>query len=259
MRIAGVPVSVNEESGFSFALDTGATATTLTAELAERLGLEVYSKPRMLSTSVGGMPTKYALINVLRVGAVEFHNEEVFVMDLHRMRPGMVRDGVLGHSMLKQCTMILDYASQNLVLSQEPEVHRSGWNDFKYAKNSHLFTLPTRINGSRPYDFILDTGAGSTVITPGLADSLDLDVQSVQGIARGLGGDTELKLTQIRNLSVNELELQDIQAAVIDMSRVSPKGSLIENGILGVNFLDKCELSIDYPQQMYRLKPRKAK
>lgn len=256
-RLAGVPISVNGESGFIFTLDSGAIATTLGLEAAERLGLEVYSEPRTAPAFAGGLPAKYTTIGVLRIGSLDFKDEEVLVMDLSRMRRGNVRAGVLGHSMLKTCVMLLDYASRSLILTRDSEeAHDIDWSDFKYVEDSHLVTLPTRVNGSKPYDFVLDTGAGSTVVTPKLAEALGLDVQSVHGIARGLAGDTELKMTTIQELSVNQLNLHDVRAAVIDLGHVSPRGSSIEYGILGVNFLSQCGFAIDYPRRKYGLESR---
>ena len=127
------------------------------------------------------------------------------------------------------------------------------WSDFGYAEGTHLALIPTSINGSDPEDFVLDTGAGSTVITPEFADSLKLDYKEVNGIARGIEGDTRLILASINELSVGGTSATGLTAAVIDMSKVSSRGSSIKNGILGYNFLRHCELWLDYPNQRYML------
>ncbi|MFW9807392.1 MAG: retropepsin-like aspartic protease, partial [Candidatus Thorarchaeota archaeon] len=125
------------------------------------------------------------------------------------------------------------------------------WTPFKYIKDSHLVGVPVYINGNGPYDFVLDTGAGNTVITPELASKIELDPKPVQGIARGIGGDVQLELAEVHKLSVNGSEISYTQAVVLDLSKVSPKGKLIENGIIGYDFLNRFETTIDYPGKRF--------
>lgn len=254
-HLVEIPIHVNGQGPFIFHLDTGASATTLTPELVSRLNLDTYSESRQGMPRAGGaLQAEYATIDSLRVDSVEFQNQEVLVIDLNRRMGLGNRDGVLGHSMLKECILKLSYASHSLSLSRDlRDESDQWWGSFDYVEDTHLIVLPTSINGSKPVDFVLDTGAGSTVITPILAESLNLDCAEVNGIARGLGGDTQLRLAMINELSVGKKTVQGLQAAVIDMSRVSPRGTAIKNGILGYNFLSKCELSLDYPKQKYSL------
>ncbi|MHA2501014.1 MAG: retroviral-like aspartic protease family protein, partial [Candidatus Hodarchaeales archaeon] len=48
-----IPIYVNEEGPFDFTLDTGATATSLSKNLVEKLGIETYpdeqSKPESIA------------------------------------------------------------------------------------------------------------------------------------------------------------------------------------------------------------------
>jgi len=61
------------------------------------------------------------------------------------------------------------------------------------AGRSSLIMVPTYVNGRGPYNFILDTGAAHTLISPGLASSLGVQSESEEK-AFGAGGAVQISL-----------------------------------------------------------------
>ena len=251
-RLVKVPVSVNGQGPFTFDLDTGASTTTLSKTLAEQLGIDTRDGDRPEARGIGGgIPTKYADAEI-GVGPLMFETDEVYVLDLEAILRGAGnREGVLGFTTLKHCTMSLSYAKQRFKLNKGGSTQELDWTPFEYIKDSHLVGVPVVINGKGPYNFVLDTGAGNTVVTPELATELALDVKPVHGIARGVGGDVQLELAAVESLSVGNAGISNSQVVVLDLSKVSPKGKLIEYGIIGYDFLSKFETVIDYPYNRF--------
>lgn len=244
-----IPVSVDRTGPFTFALDTGASYTALGKSLAEKLAVVARNGSKTEARGVGGgIPVEYADVEI-SIDELVFGKDEVCILDFQAIFRGIgTREGVIGHSTLKQCTMSLSYRTERFKLHKGNSNRDLDWIPFEYVNDSHLIGVPVQINGNELYPFVLDTGAGSTVVTPEFAKKLNLDVQVVeQGIARGLGGDMQLSLANIESLSVGSSGITKEQVAVIDMARVSPKGKLIENGIIGYNFLRNFETVIDYP------------
>ena len=252
MQHVKVPVSVNGKGPFSFTLDTGASVTTISKRIAEELEIETRAGSRSEARGVGGgIPVQYADVEI-GMGTLEFAKDEVYVLDFDAIFRGLgSRDGAFGFTTLNQCTMSLSYSKERFRLTKGKSQRDLDWNPFEYLNNSHLIGLPVHINGSGPYNFALDTGAGGTVMTPELAEKLGLDVQPVEGIARGLGGDVQLKMAVVDSLSVGTAKITNNQVVVIDSSKVSPKGKLIEYGIIGYDFLRNFETVIDYPQKQF--------
>lgn len=251
MGHVNIPVNVNGQGPFTFVLDTGASLTTVGKKLADKLSLEERDGSRTEARGVGGgIPVKYADVEV-GIGNLVFDKDEVCILDFETIFRGLgTREGAFGFTTLKHCTMSLSYKNERFKLHKGTSNRDLDWVPFEYVNDSHLIGAPVNINGHGPYPFVLDTGAGSTVVTPDFAKKLDLDVQEVeQGIARGLGGDMQLSLANIDKLSVGESVITKEQVAVIDMHKVSPKGKLIENGIIGYNFLKHFEVVIDYPKK----------
>jgi len=250
MGHVNIPVSVNGQGPFSFVLDTGASITTIGKRLAEKLGIETRAGSRTEARGVGGgIPVQYADVEI-GIGSLEFENDEVYVLDFEAIFRGLgSRDGAFGFTTLKHCTMSLSYTKESFKLHKGKSERDLDWIPFDYIKDSHLIELPVYINGDGPHNFTLDTGAGGTVMDPALAEKLGLDVQAVQGIARGLGGDMQLKMAKAESLSVGDAKITNNQLVVMDSSKVSPKGKLIENGIIGYDFLKNFETVIDYPSK----------
>jgi predicted aspartyl protease len=147
--------------------------------------------------------------------------------------------------------MSLNYNTKKFRLRKGGSDYDLNWTQFEYIKDSHLVGVPVHINGKGPFDFVLDTGAGNTCITPELASQIGLEPKQVHGIARGVGGDVQLELASVDTLSVGETKISHSQMVVIDLSKVSPKGTLIENGIIGYDFLSRFETVIDYPNKRF--------
>jgi predicted aspartyl protease len=257
IRLVKIPVSVNGQGPFSFTFDTGASTTTLSKRLADRLGIRSNQLERADARGLGGdIPTEFAKATI-EVGSLKFDEDEVYVIDLDTLLPDAgYRDGVIGHSTLKHCIITLSYPQQFLRIEKNQHASRSlqqeaDWSKFEYIGGSHLIGVPVHINGRGPFQFVLDTGAGNTVITPKLAESVDINAEPVPGIARGLGGDMQLKLAFLESIVVDSITISSPQVVVVDLSKVSPKGNLIENGILGFDFLRNLETHIDYPRKQY--------
>jgi predicted aspartyl protease len=251
-HLVKVPVSINGYGPFTFNLDTGASTTTLSKKLAEHLRIETRNDSRADARGIGsGIPTEFADV-IVSLGSIEFEKDEVYVLDLDAIMKGAGnRDGVLGYTTLKHCSMSINYRTKRFGLSKGNSLRDVKWSHFDYIKNSHLIGVPVHINGKGPYNFVLDTGAGNSVVTPQLAEELGLEAKAVNGIARGVGGDVQLKLAAVESLSVGTNRITNTQLVVIDLSNVSSKGKVIDFGIIGYDFLRNFETAIDYPKQRY--------
>lgn len=251
-RLVKVPVKVNGSGPFTFDLDTGASVTTITPQLAESLGIPIRDGDRPEARGIGGViPVKYADA-AIAVGTLDFEEDEVYVLDVNALLKAKGgREGVLGYTTLKHCTMSLNYNEKRFTLKKGNSDRDLNWTPFKFIKDSHLVGIPVHINRKGPFDFVLDTGAGNTVVTPELAAKVGLEPKPVHGIARGIGGDYQLELAEVHKLAVGDADISYTSAVVLDLSKVSPKGKLVENGIIGYDFLNRFETVIDYPNMRF--------
>ncbi len=88
--------------------------------------------------------------------------------------------------------------------------------------------------------FILDTGASGSTISPMLARQLSVDTATArQGIARGVGGSVHLVLrTRLDYLAVGPNRKTDVEVSVIESTQA--------DGLLGMDFLRGRRYHIDF-------------
>jgi hypothetical protein len=117
--------------------------------------------------------------------------------------------------------------------------------DFLYV-NSHIY-LPVRIEGGGPERlFLLDSGAGMTMIDEDLAGILRLEtVGSIPGA--GAGGMTDFSMTRIPGFRTGDVEFEEQTAIIYPISDLTGRYSGIETGgVLGYDFLSRFVTRIDY-------------
>ena len=111
-----LPVSINNAGPYRFLLDTGASNTILSANVAENLGIPK-GRSQMLLTAGGNLPVTVRMIDTLQVGAARLEKVEIAVTNFALMNTLNV-DGVLGGDYLRQFKVSIDY--DNKIVEIEP-------------------------------------------------------------------------------------------------------------------------------------------
>jgi clan AA aspartic protease (TIGR02281 family) len=108
-----------------------------------------------------------------------------------------------------------------------------------------------RLNDSRTARFLVDTGASTCVISPGLASALDIrpDRRAAPVPLQTISGLTVGRVVKIPSLRVGDMETQDVVAVVhpVDPSM---------DGILGNTFLSQFTVTLDPERGLLRLSSR---
>jgi predicted aspartyl protease len=123
---------------------------------------------------------------------------------------------------------------------------------FKLAKpDKPLLLLETTVNGKGPFRFVLDTGAGGTIVSPELAKKLNIkpDNPEKPEQATGAGGTLKVHAGTLKSFKVGEKELRDLKVGIMDLSGISKAIETDIDGIIGYNFLKGFRVTIDYPKQ----------
>ncbi|MEW2635050.1 retropepsin-like aspartic protease [Streptomyces sp. NPDC048389] len=108
--LAFVPVSLEGEGPFMFALDTGASASVVSEDVADRVGLERTGERRSVSGILGTGQVPVARVEQWAVGDVRIDPGEVTILDLGPPRGGGGIQGLLGSDVLSDFGSItIDY------------------------------------------------------------------------------------------------------------------------------------------------------
>lgn len=114
-----------------------------------------------------------------------------------------------------------------------------------------LILLPVEVNGEGPFEFILDTGAGTSLLTPELGRRLGIKViGSREG--QSAGGAVSVSLAKVDSLAVGSTKLDDVDVGLVDLSHVGRAVGAKIDGDLGYNFLRHFRISLDYRRNEIR-------
>lgn len=115
-----------------------------------------------------------------------------------------------------------------------------------------LILVPVEVNGEGPFEFILDTGAGTSLLSAELGQKLGVKViGSKQG--QSAGGAVAVSLAKVSSLAVGSVKLEDVDVGLVDLSHIGKTVGTKIDGDLGYNFLKHFRVTVDYRQSEIRL------
>lgn len=114
-----------------------------------------------------------------------------------------------------------------------------------------LILLPVEVNGEGPFEFILDTGAGTSLLSTELGKKLKVKVLgSKEG--QSAGGTVSVSLAKLNSLAVGGARLEDFDVGLVDLSHIGNTIGAKIDGDLGYNFLKHYRISLDYRKNEIR-------
>jgi predicted aspartyl protease len=120
--------------------------------------------------------------------------------------------------------------------------------DFTFIKN--LIVVPIYINEKGPFNFILDTGVGSMVVTdPSLLDTLNLkNLRTTKIFGLGQGQEIEAFLSNDINVRIKSAHIEKIPTAILKQDIFDLSSYLGQKiyGLIGFNFFDSFVVKINY-------------
>ena len=117
-----------------------------------------------------------------------------------------------------------------------------------------------KVDGQGPYDFMIDTGLTTEMITPHLQKLLNIKVgkETVSGLAAG--GSKQTALVDLENAALccgefatdSELKLPKLRAVITDFAQehIDPEHDV--EGMLGMEFLSLFDVDFDFPNNRIR-------
>jgi hypothetical protein len=113
-----------------------------------------------------------------------------------------------------------------------------------------LIVVPVKINGSGPYDFMLDTGCSKSIVDQKLANKLGLSQVGGKTVVVGM-----LASAQMSVVHADSLSLAGATVGGGDMLSTDHPITASNNvrGVLGEDFLRNFDVLIDYRHQVIRL------
>lgn len=232
-----VPVTIGTQGPFRFMIDTGAQATVVSRELADRLAL-TDRRPAILVGMASQRPVETTFIADLMLGSRTVHVRSAPVLEGAHIGGA---DGILGLDSLQGQRVLLDFDAGTLSVADARELGGNrGYEIVVRAqrKLGQLIITRARIDGV-PVAVLVDTGAQSSVGNPALHERLrrardlgetrltDVNGVALVGTAR-IAGELMVGNASVRNFPLmfadsptfHALGLADEPALVLGMSEL---------------------------------------
>ncbi len=249
-----VPTRVNGIRACDFLLDSGASRSLISPGLALDLGIE--AELNQDAFGAGGsvrMPT--ASLRSIEVGSARQEEMKVCISDgLESIGAALKTkvDGVIGFDFMRSFRLAIDYQQRVLHFALPSEDagtdgRSDGSVDFTLTPVEPLILLQAVVHNQGPFQFVLDTGASRTVVTPELAERLRIPVD--QGISgTGVGGKMDSRPATLNSLALGGITVRDLPVVVgTFLDAIGAAAGAKLDGILGNNLLRRYRVTIDCP------------
>lgn len=115
--------------------------------------------------------------------------------------------------------------------------------DFRLQNN--LIVVDAELDGS-DVSMILDTGAGSTVLSNDAVDRLGLVRTGTSCPGMGAGGEIRLDTVRVNTFALGPVRLNDLTPVATELTAISDRLDAQIDGVIGFDVLQHTRLSIDY-------------
>ena len=236
-----VPVRLNGTGPYLFAVDTGYLGSCVSPGTADALGLT---------------PDEHKDVHLesFEAGDLCFKGFTIFVSDNPKLWELMGERvvGILGMDFLKYYEFSIDYPRSSMSLTPLADLMGKRFvkkPDMSYVRlkypNRYL-VVPVYVDEVGPCDFLLDTGAKTTVVSEGLADRLGL-ARGEHKLAHGAMDDKACREAGVGALRVGDRTVHDLDVRVTDCAEAREYAEWEIDGYLGFNFLKRFAVTVNVP------------
>lgn len=247
-RLPFVDVKVNGQGPFRFVIDTGAGFVVVSKRLAKKLKMRpVASGGTSRGVSGNGRFTiVYGIIDKLAMGPMTMQNVPTYIREIRDSEENPI-DGYIGLSVLGQFQVAVDYDRKLLELRPPgtppaPLVANDVEVPFSIT-NGGMLSVPVDIGKEIPLNFIVDTGASSTVVSTKAYERFNLQEKEHKGVTVrviGAGGVTDnVPIVVLDRLALHGYgEAREfVRAVVLDLEPVNEAAGFEQAGIIGNDVL----------------------
>jgi predicted aspartyl protease len=232
-----VPVTIGENGPFQFMIDTGAQATVVSRDLADRLQLFDRDEATLVGMASRRQVETTPIADV-RLGSRNFYIENAPVIEGEHIGGA---DGILGLDSLQNQRVLIDFIKKEMSVADADQL--GGNRGFEIivkarSKLGQLIITSARLDGI-PVAVIVDTGAQGSIGNPALQARLrrgrhlgETELTDINGVAMAgtirIANELDLGRAKLSNLAVmfadspsfHSLGLSDRPALVLGMSEL---------------------------------------
>ncbi len=263
----GLHVKFNDKAATDLLLDTGASGIVIGHGIAEKAGAVKIADSYFGGIGDKGVVRGYiAWVDKIIIGSLEFHDCVVEVSN----RGDITDDGgLIGADVFDEFLVTLNFQDKKLVLAPLPNnpnpADPDGVQDryiapemqgfTKFMRFGHDILLPVVVSDKVLANFILDTGAGLTIISPALATRVT-KIGGSQWQMKGVSGRVNKVLSGSKViLQFAQMRVESHDLPVLSLDHISDSEGTEISGLISILTLSQLKMTIDYRDGVISLTP----
>ena len=146
-----------------------------------------------------------------------------------------------------------------LGLSVRQLLELRGYESFPIILQGNSIIVTSKLNG-KDAKFIVDTGAGTSLLHTKTAEKCELTVGPMTEIVSGVAGDVPAGWVQVPTLALGESLFKDRKILATDMDKDKPPGAKSDEtaGLFGADLLSQLDTVISYKENRIFFRPDKS-
>lgn len=290
-----ISIMINGKGPLRFVIDTGASLSVLSDKTAEKLGVKPVARGGS-ARAVGGngsFPIVYGLLDSITLGETRIESIPIYLRTVHHDEntPESERaDGYIGLSVLANFAVTLDYQTKEMIFDRTPvrddaaaagvkkdpgifdpnalpspapapQLPATGIEIPIRSTSGGLASAETQLPDLKgPLNFILDTGATTTVISKAAVKKHQLEKHKIPGekirVIGAAGVEDGVETMGLATLTVSGLRKANGRAIILDLEAVNETSGFEQHGILGGDYLENFRVLLDMRRYQLKLTPQ---
>jgi hypothetical protein len=204
-----------------------------------------------LLPGAGEVSIQSGVLKSFRLGDIALADTDAGITDVpDRVSKALGRpiDAVVGSTFLRTRTIRIDYPGRQVDLAATPGPERSAI-PFEVTPMRRVITVKMEVNGKGPFTFVVDTGAGATLISAEAAERAGVTSGGVRAAPNGGGDPMQATPGSSSTLTLSGVAYGSVRPVIVDvLPKISAAAGAPLDGVLGADVLSRGGLTIDYPR-----------
>ena len=272
-----IQVKINNKQTLRFVIDTGASLSVISDKAAALLGIRAVARGGS-ARAVGGdgsFSIIYGVLDSMEFGDAKVDLVPAYIRTVHTSAdtPEEQRaDGYIGLSVLSNYAVTIDYKEKKLILDRS-EVRDVPTSTDPLLTNKDSINIPLRTTSGglasaegllegheKPFNFIIDTGASTTVISKAAVKRFALENLKLKNalfrVVGAAGIEDDVEAIGFQTLTVNGLRQRNARALILNLDPVNETSGFEQHGIIGGDFLRHFCVQLDLRTYQFNLTPQ---
>ena len=273
-----IKIKINNKEELNFVIDTGASLSVISDKIADKLGIKAVAKGGS-ARAVGGngsFSIIYGVIDSMSIGGAKIDLVPTYIRTVHTADETPINeraDGYIGLSVLSNYAVTIDYKQKIIILDRTPLKEELTNTAAISLTPTDVVGIPLRTTSGglvsaeslieghdKPLNFIVDTGASTTVISKAAVKKHNLENLKLKNaffrVIGAAGIENDVEAVGLATLTVNGLRQKNARALILNLDPVNETSGFEQHGILGGDFLRNFKVEIDMRKFSFLLTPQ---